>query len=101
MDSCLTNGVAVPIGSIEELSKDLLQKILLEVVHDAGALLTLSLVCRQFRDIVGASVFKRKAHLAWLDSPAVGTLLSPVLLSGGSVHSIPAPEELLVAVDGG
>ncbi|KAJ8364844.1 hypothetical protein SKAU_G00136750 [Synaphobranchus kaupii] len=70
MDSCLTNGVAVPTGSIKELSKDLLQKILLEVVHDAGdsALQTLSLVCRQFRDIVGASVFKRKAHLAWLDS---------------------------------
>ncbi|KAJ8364846.1 hypothetical protein SKAU_G00136770 [Synaphobranchus kaupii] len=70
VDSCLTNGVAVPTGSIEELSKDLLEKILLEVVHDAGdsALQTLSLVCRQFRDIVGASVFKRKAHLAWLDS---------------------------------
>ncbi|KAJ8403787.1 hypothetical protein AAFF_G00346550 [Aldrovandia affinis] len=52
-----------------QLSKELLQKILLEVVHKAGdsALLTLSLVCRQFRGIVSTPLFRRKAHFAWLD----------------------------------
>lgn len=59
-----------PKGGLCDLPSDLLRQILLDVVFDEGdgAFLTLSLVCRKFCDIVCSQVFRRKYHLAWLDS---------------------------------
>ncbi|KTF73140.1 hypothetical protein cypCar_00042493 [Cyprinus carpio] len=58
-----------PTGGLADLPPELLRHILLDVVYEEGdkALLTLSLVCRKFHEIVNHQSFLRKAHFAWLD----------------------------------
>ncbi len=54
----------------QQLPLEVLSEILKEVVLEDGdsAYLTLSLVCRLFRDVVTNDVFCKKAHFAWMDS---------------------------------
>ncbi len=53
-----------------QLPLEVLSEILKEVVLEDGdsAYLTLSLVCRLFRDVVTNDVFRKKANFAWMDS---------------------------------
>lgn len=52
------------------LFQQLLLEILSEVILSTGdsTYMTLSLVCRWFRDVVTQEVFRKAAHFAWLDS---------------------------------
>ncbi len=54
----------------QQLPLEVLSEILKEVVLEDGdsAYLTLSLVCRLFRDVVTNYVFRKKTHFAWMDS---------------------------------
>lgn len=54
----------------QQLPLEVLSEILMEVVLEDGdsAYLTLSLVCRLFRDVVTNEMFCKKAHFAWMDS---------------------------------
>lgn len=58
------------VTTIYQLSVEILSKILMEVILSMGdsAYMTLSLVCRCFRDVVNRDVFRKAAHFAWLDS---------------------------------
>ncbi|XP_051945037.1 uncharacterized protein LOC127617133 [Xyrauchen texanus] len=56
--------------TIYQLPNEIVSEILKEVVLATGdsAYLTLSLVCRWFRDVVTNEHFRKAAHFAWLDS---------------------------------
>ncbi|XP_048017700.1 uncharacterized protein LOC125249445 isoform X2 [Megalobrama amblycephala] len=68
------------VTTIYQLPLEILSEILRDVILSTGdsSYFTLSLVCRWFRDVVTQEVFRKAAHLAWLDSVANWKNFSPV-----------------------
>ncbi|XP_072568812.1 uncharacterized protein [Paramormyrops kingsleyae] len=55
--------------TLYQLPPEILTKILKDVILSDGetAYRTLSLVCREFRDVIGNDAFRREVHFSWLD----------------------------------
>ncbi|XP_049429862.1 uncharacterized protein LOC125887234 [Epinephelus fuscoguttatus] len=67
--------LAVSIDTLFQLPSCLLEEIFAEVVLSDGdvAILTLSLVCHRFKEVVSTEHFRRKAHFMWLNSVATSS----------------------------